>query len=620
MTPWFQAGRYVPGIVLVLALVTTAGAQPKTDEQPKPSSAVSLADWLTKAEKTDFHQTPRYDETAAFCRRMAEMSPWISCQSFGKSPEGRELLLVIASRDRAFTPEAARASGKPIVLVQNCIHAGECAGKDASLMLLRDMAVTKTRQELLDQVIVLVIPIFNVDGHERFSPYSRINQNGPDEMGWRTTSRNLNLNRDYMKADAVEMRAWLAMWNAWQPDLFIDHHETDGIDWQYDFLYALDQHAAAAPQVIEWTRSHLDRRFFETREKDGHLAAPYMDLVDEANPAKGVRSGGFGPRLSNGYATIRNRASILVEGHMLKPYRTQVMSHYDLTRRVLEELNRDPKSLREAVTAADEATAKMGAAYDPAFRFPIAIGQTDESVPFTLKAYAFRRELSEISGGMRIIYDNTRPIDVPTVWYYGTKAAKTVTPPLAYIIPPQWTEVIEVLKAHGLRCEALKEPLTAEFESYRFTDVSFSKASYEGRLQVSFKAEPVVERRTYIAGSVVVPLNQPAAKVAVHLLEPEAADSFVSWGFFDTMLEQKEYGEAYVLEKLARGMLIADPKLREEFETRVSTDRDFAASPRDRLQFFYERSPYFDRWKNSYPVGRIVTRLPGQEGPTAGTK
>jgi hypothetical protein len=426
-------------IMAPLFPATLGVAQPPAPAAPKPVPTTAPADWLTKAEQTDFRETARYDETVAYCRRLAEAAPWISCQSFGKSPEGRELLLVVASKDRAFTPDAARATGKSIVLVQNCIHAGECAGKDASLMLLRDMAVTKTHSDLLDQVILLVIPIFNVDGHERFSAYSRINQNGPEQMGWRTTARNLNLNRDYVKADAVEMRAWLALWNAWQPDLFIDHHETDGIDWQYDFLYAVDQHAAVAPQVADWIKTHLGSRLFEQIEKDGHLAAPYVDLVDDTDPAKGVRSGTFGPRLSNGYVVLRNRPGILVEGHMLKPYRTQVASHYDLMLRVLEELNREPKSLRAAVTAADDATIKMGVAYDPTARLPLAIGPTDESQPFTLRGFEFRRELSEISGGLRIIYDNTKPIDIPTTWYNGTKVSKSISPPLAYIIPPQWT-------------------------------------------------------------------------------------------------------------------------------------------------------------------------------------
>ncbi|HVP10657.1 MAG TPA: peptidase M14, partial [Phycisphaerae bacterium] len=229
--------------------------------------------------------------------------------------------------------------------------------------------------------------------------------------------------------------------------------------------------------------------------------------------------------------------------------------------------------------------------------------------PFTLRGYAFRRQLSEISGGLWIICDNTKPVDIATTWHNGTKVTKSVAPPLAYIIPPQWTEVIEVAKAHGLRCEPLAGPVTAEFESYRFTDVTFAKSPHEGRFPVTFKAQPITEKRTYIAGSVVIPLNQPAAKVAVELFEPEAPDSLVGWGFFDTVFEQKEFAESYVLEKLAREMLAADPKLREEFETRVAKDKDFAGSPHDRLDFFYKRSPYYERWKDVYPVGRIIKPL-----------
>lgn len=583
-----------------------AAAEPTASKLP---SADVPADWLTKAEQTDFRQTPRYDETIAYCQRLAEASPWIEYRGFGTSPLGREMPLLIASKDRAFTPEAAHKTGKVVVLVQNCIHAGECEGKDASLMLLRDVAVTKTRQELLDNVILLVIPIFNADGHERFGPYSRINQNGPEEMGWRVTSRNLDLNRDYLKADSVEMRAWLGLWNAWQPDLHFDNHTTDGGDWQFDLTFTTDQHSCAAPQVAAWLKDRLYPKLLPALAADGHITAAYFNLVDSLDPSKGIRSGGFGPRYSTGYAATRNRPSILVETHMLKPYRTRVIGQYDMMRCVLEIIGRDPKPLREAVRAADEATVKIGKAYDPGFKLPVAIGPTEESVPFVFRGYEARRELSAISGDVRIIWDTSKPIDVPTVWLSGTRVTKEVNPPLAYIIPPQWTEAIERVKVHGLRAERLLEPVTAEFESYKFSDVSFAKAPYEGRIAVTYQTEPIVEQRTYPAGSVVVRLDQPNAKVAVHLFEPEAPDALVSWGFFDGIFERKEYAESYVLEKLAREMLAADPKLREEFEAKVRTDRAFAADPRARLYFFYERSPYRDRSQNVYPVARITKPL-----------
>ena len=577
---------------------------------PLENPSVGVPDeWLTTAERTGFRQTPRYDETVAYCRRLAAASDWIDYQSFGTSPQGRPVPLVIVSTEQAFTPEAARRTGKLIVLAQSCIHAGECAGKDASLMLLRDIAVTKSRRELLDHVILLVVPIFSVDGHERFSPHNRINQNGPEAMGWRVTSRNLNLNRDYMKADAVEMRAWLALWNAWQPDLHFDHHSTDGGDWQYDITFTTDQHQAAAPQVAQWLKETLYPQLLPALEADGHLPMTYFTLIDSKDPAKGIRSGGFGPRYSTGYCSIRNRPSFLVETHALKPYRTRVIGHYNIMLRTLEALNRDPEALRRAIQQADEATSRMGAAYDPEFRLPVAITATDESEPFTFKGYAYRQEPSDISGDVRIIYDNTKPIEFETVWRRGTKVAKEVNPPLAYIIPPQWTEVIELVKAHGLRCERLTAAVTAEFESYRFREVSFPPKPYEGRFQPQFVTEPLVEQRAYPAGSVVVPLDQPGAKVAIHLLEPEAPDSLVSWGFFNAIFEQKEYGEHYVLEAMARRMLDADPQLAEEFKAKLDADPDFAANPWARLYFFYQRSPYWDDRLNVYPAARITKRI-----------
>ncbi len=615
-------------LLLTLALIALPGKPCRLAAQADPpgrlkSPSIDVpSEWLTPAERSGFRQTPRYVETIAYCRRLAQASEWINFSSFGTSPEGRELPLLIASKDGTFDPKAVRGSdrttagaGKLVVLVQNCIHAGECEGKDASLMLLRDIGVTKTRTALLDHVILLVMPIFSVDGHERFSRYSRINQNGPEEMGWRVTSRNLNLNRDYVKADAVEMRAFLALWNAWRPDLYFDNHTTDGGDWQYDLTFAADTHQAAAPQVVRWLKDTMGPGLLSALRADGHIPMTYFSLVDSKDPSKGIRSGGFGPRYSTGYGAVRNRPSILVETHMLKPYRTRVIATYNFMLHMLEALNRDPESLRSAVRDADQATIAAGSTYDPELRMPVAIGRTDESVPFTFEGYAYRRELSDISGDVRIIYDNTRPIELETVWYRGTEITKEVNPPLAYIIPPQWTEVIEVVQAHGLRCRRLTEPLTAEFESYRFEEVSFPDKPYEGRFQPRFKTEPITERRTYLPGSVIVPLDQPDAKLAVHLLEPEAADSLLSWGFFNAVFERKEYAEHYIMETLAREMLGADPELGEEFESRIHTDRAFASDPRARLNFFYSRSPYWDDRMNVYPIARITRPIHASTEP-----
>jgi hypothetical protein len=562
-------------------------------------------DWLTHAEKTDYRETPRYAETVEYAKRLDQASSLIKFQSFGKSGEGRELPLLIATEGGTFTPEAARHAGKAVILIQACIHAGEPDGKDAGLALLRDIAITKTQPGLLKNLVVLFIPIYNADGHERVSPYNRINQDGPAEMGWRTTSTYQNLNRDYMKADTPETRSWLSLWNHWNPDLFIDCHVTDGADYRYNITYQHEHHAGVAESVLAWERNVIDGRVAPATEAAGNVVSWYLEFIDNRDLPKGIRDFNGSPRFSTGYTPLRNRPGILIETHMLKPYRPRVIGTYDFLRFALAEVSRDPASLLKAVREADEKTLVDGRAYDPARRYPIDFELSDESRPYNLKAVEYQTETSDLSGAQRVIF-GTRPLDLTVPMYDDFRVKTAIAPPLYYIVPGQWRDVIEVLKAHGLTMETSKEATTIDVESYRFVDVKWAGGPFEGRLMPSFKTEVVRERRTFPAGSAIVPLAQAAAKVAINLLEPEAPDSFVHWGFFNATFEQKEYGEDYVVEKLAREMLENNPALREEYEQKLRSDPAFAANPHARLTFFYRRSPYWDRQMNLYPVGRIV--------------
>jgi murein tripeptide amidase MpaA len=574
---------------------------------PNQSPGVPAA-WLTHAEKTDYRETPRYAETIEYSKRLDKASPLIKFQSFGKSGEGRELPLLIATEGETFTAEAARHSHKAVILIQACIHAGEPDGKDAGLALLRDIAITKTRSGLLKNLVVLFIPIYNTDGHERVSPYNRINQNGPAEMGWRTTSTYQNLNRDYMKADTPETRAWLTLWNTWKPDLFIDCHVTDGADYRYNITYQHEHHAGVAESVLAWENRIIDQRVAPATEAAGNVVSWYLEFIDNRDLPKGIRDFNGSPRFSTGYTPIRNRPGILIETHMLKPYRPRVIGTYDFLRFTLAEVSHDPESLIAAGRAADEKTLADGRTYDPARRYPLDFELSDQTTPFKLRAVEYHTEKSEISGADRVIF-GSRPLDLTVPMYNDFRPKTAIAPPLYYVVPVEWKDVIEVVKAHGLHLQTTTEARTFDIESYRFVDVKWADGPFEGRLMPSYKVEVVQERRSFPAGSVIISLAQATAKVAMNLLEPQAPDSFVRWGFFNAIFEQKEYGEDYVVEKLAREMLANDPKLREEFEKRLSSDAAFASNPHARLQFFYRRSPYWDKQRNLYPVGRIVTPI-----------
>jgi len=566
------------------------------------------SDFVLTAERTDFVRTGDYTEAVAFVRAVERASPWVRVVSMGTTPEGRGMPLVIVSCERAFTPAQAAATGKAIVLINNGIHSGEIEGKDASLQLLREIAITQTHASLLDHVILLIVPIFSIDAHERSSHYNRINQNGPEEMGWRCTAQGYNLNRDFIKADAMEMQHWLRMYHAWRPHFWFDTHTTDGADWQYDVTFVAAFGPEAPEPITNWVKGKLHPHLLRTLAEDGHCPQLFFDMRDRLDPSKGITSGfgGFAPRFSTMYGAITNRPSLLVETHMLKPYGTRVRATHQLIVRSLELINAEPAKLIDAVREADDEASRFA---DPRFISPpvplaTVADDKDEGEPITFKGFAHAMQSSEAAGGSYPKWDQSQPIDIPTKIFTKAVVSESVRPPRGYLIPPQWTDVIERLELHGLRVKRLKQPVVAQVEIYRFADVHWSERPFEGRHMLTFKTTKSSEKRRYPAGSAVVMLDQPMSRVAVQLLEPDAPDSLVRWGFFDTIFEQKEYFEDYCMAPIADAKLQSDESLRGEFEAWLNENPDRANNARARLQFFYQRSPYWDENKDVYPIGR----------------
>jgi hypothetical protein len=578
-------------------------------------------DWRTPAEISGYRTTPDYAETVAYLERIAAAAPnQVRIENFGKTGEGRDLKIVIASKDGVFDPAAIHASGRAILLVQNSIHAGEMDGKDSCLALLRDIVITSTQAALLDHVVFVFIPVYNLDGHERRSAYNRINQNGPEVIGWRGNGANINLNRDYMKADAPETRAFLKMFHRWLPDFFVDDHVTDGADFQYDVTFNADATPDVFPATARWLGETVSPELERQVNAAGHLAFPSLiNLDDDTDPAKGLASLTNPPRFSTGQMILENRPGLLVEMHMLKDYKTRVTGNYEILRALLEVLNRDAAKLIALNRDADAAAGQLGTHPLGNQQFPLALEWGGETTPVVFHGYQFTRALSEVSGAMWISYSH-EPWNVTLPLATGTKIASSTTPPAAYIIPPQWTRVIDVLAAHDVVMRHTTAAWTGKVERYRCSGMQWQGPPFEGRHPVfageGAGAQPgrfgqctrSTESVTFPAGSVVVPLNQRLSKVAIHWLEPEAPDSAVRWDFFDPVFEQREYGEAYVLEKLARENLARDPALKAEFERRIQADPRFAASPDARLEFFYDRSPWgLANHVGEYPVGRLLS-------------
>ncbi len=586
----------------------TAAARPA----PLPDSL------LTRCERSGGRETSRYEEAVALCRRLDAASDRLRFTSFGTSPRGRPLPLLIADRHGRFTPEAARRGGGVVLLVQAGIHAGEICGKDAGLALLRDLALGVGAAAgpdaaaapgdegagpagLPERVTILFIPILNVDGHERFGPYNRVNQNGPAEMGWRTNARNLNLNRDFLKADAVETRAWLDLFTAWLPDFLIDVHSTDGADYQYPVSYSLETNGNLETGLTAW----LTGRYLPALERGmaaaGHPLIPYVAFRDWHDPASGLMSWVASPRFSQGYAALQNRPGLLVETHMLKPYPVRVAAAREVVARTLTLLDGQADELRRLVEAAD----RQAAAGDLPRPFPLRFRARPDSQTIDFLGVAYREVRSELTGGTWLRFEPDRPVTLRIPWFDRQEPTVTVEPPAAYLVPPEWGEVLDRLARHGVALGRLAEPVTLAVRSYRFGDPSWAAEPYEGRHPLTCAVEPLREERTFPAGTAVVDLRQRAARVAVHALEPEAPDSFLQWGFFDPVFSRAEYIEDYVIEPMAARMVAEDPDLAAELARRKAEDPEFAADPRAIRDWFYRRTPYRDDRVGVYPVGLL---------------
>ncbi len=555
--------------------------------------------WRTPAEESGFRTTPDYDTTIAWLQRLVEASPRLHLTSLGESHEGRPIWMVIASADGASSPEELHATGRPVLLAQAGIHSGEIDGKDAGLMLLRDLTVGSSQAQLLESASFLFVPILSVDGHERRSAYNRMNQRGPEEMGWRTNAANLNLNRDYAKLDTPEIRALVQVICRWQPDLYLDLHVTDGMDKQADVTWGFHGPHTWSPGSGAWLEDRLDVALTRDLKAEGHIPGPHIFSLDRRDPTRGILKWIGGPRYSDGYGAARHLPTLLVENHSLKPYEQRVLGTYVLLATTLRTLGESGAELRAAIEADQDRRPS---------EIVLGWGRSEEP---DLELMEFpgvevRLSPSEISGNERIEWTGKK-VDFKVPVFEMTLPLAKVEPPPAYWVPAAWPEVIERLELHGVVVETLSEPRELEVEVYHLGEPQYGEEPFEGRLQV--EAETTLERRRMVfpPGSVRVPVDQPLGTLAVLLLEPASPDSFFQWGFFLPVFQRTEYGESYALESLAEQML-KDPEIEAAFRRRLEEDPELAADPRQRLEWFYERSPFFDeRWR-VYPVAREISQ------------
>ncbi len=610
-------------IVLFSAFLVNAQSilPPVMEWHGKSESLIVKANnlWITPAEKSGFVMTPGYNETIEWFRKLTAVSPLLSMLSIGKSIEGRTIFMIIASTEKSITAAGLKKSAKPILLAQAGIHSGEIDGKDAGMMLLRDIAFGNKRS-LLDKVNFLFIPILSVDAHERSSPYNRPNQRGPQNMGWRTNAQNLNLNRDFSKLDTREVRAVVQVMNEYDPSFYMDIHVTDGADYQYDITFGGLGLQGNSPGISQWLETIYKPAADKDLAANGHIPGQLIFALNDMDFSKGNVLIAGGPRFSDSYGNLRHMPSLLVENHSLKPFKQRVLGTYILLESTLKILANQGLALKEIIKT-DRAlrSEKVSIAWKvPQMKNAVNFEKASELqtvinpslAPDSLNFLGIESKIvkSPVTNTDYIEWLG-KPVTTTIVNYKGTEPTDFIRRPKGYWIPVSCDEVIARLKWHGIKMSTISLPREVTVEMYRIENAKFENEDhkavpFEGHMQVNGTTKSEMRKQLFPKGSVFISTDQPLGDLAMTLLEPISKDSFFSWGFFLSIFQRTEYIETYVMEPMAKKMLDNSPELRKEFEEKKASDKAFATNQHAILSWFYSKTKYYDERYLLYPVGR----------------
>ena len=574
---------------------------------PTPAPA-----WRTPFENDPAHNTTAtYTECLAYYQKLAAAYPQqMHLTEAGPTDAGLPLHEVVLSSAASFslpsTGDGRPLDGKvkltarkPVVFIQNGIHPGEPEGIDASMMLARDLLQQKGLAKLLDKVTVVIVPVYNIDGMLNRNATTRVNQNGPAEYGFRGNARHLDLNRDYIKQESHNARSFARLFQKWQPDVFVETHTSDGADYQYTMTLIATQHSKLAPALGTYLQGQLLPALYKSMEQKKWPMTPYVDFEGET-PESGLQAFLESPRYSTGYAALFNTIGFMPETHMLKAYAPRVHATYDFLLTMLETVGQQAPAL---AAARARATADQVAQTT----FPLAWDLDDsqhETIQF--RGYEAGHKPSDVSGQPRLYYDRARPFTRPVKYFNTFKPTATAERPAAYLIPKAWGEVVEILRRNGAVPEPLAHAVQVPVEVYYFEDFKTTPKPFEGHYvhsQVVLRTR--TETATFQPGDFVVYLAEAApVRYLLETLEPQATDSFFAWGFFDSVLQQKEHYSDYVFEDLAAELLRRDPALRQRLEKLKAGNPAFAANGKAQLEWVYQSSAYHEAGHNRYPVVR----------------
>ncbi|OAQ40367.1 hypothetical protein A5893_05300 [Pedobacter psychrophilus] len=550
----------------------------------------------TPFEKSNGTKTATYQECIDFYKSLADHFDQIKMLTYGKTDIGKPLNLVVLSKEKVFDPQEIHQQKKVVLLINNGIHPGEPEGIDATMILTRELLV---ENKLPDNVVICIIPIYNIDGALNRGNYSRVNQDGPESYGFRGNAKNLDLNRDFIKTDSKNSYQFQKIFNEWNPEIFVDNHTSNGADYQYIMTLIETQKDKLNPILSNYSTKEFVPYLYQQMKKAGFEMIPYVDHPTET-PDGGIEGFLEIARYSTGYAALHNTIGFMPETHMLKPFADREKATHAFMKIVIDKVTKDAKLIKENKAKADLQVQNQKT-------FPINWKLNKDSFNMiSFKGFEAGHKPSEVSGKSRLYYDRTKSFTKDIKQFNQFDVTQEVEKPYAYIIPQAWEKVIDLLKLNGVKTQQLAKDFTLEVEASYIDDYQTVPKPFEGHyLHSKVVLRKVKTKINYYEGDVVVLVDQKSNRYIMETLEPQAPDSFLAWNFFDSILGQKEHFSDYVFEDLAADLLNKNPELRKRLEDAKKADSKLNDNGQAQLNWVYENSPYFEPTYLRYPITRL---------------
>lgn len=571
---------------LILILIVSLFSCQNNHEKSIEKNSLSIA-----FERSNGDSTSTYFEVIDFYKNIANKNAKVSISEHYETDSGQPLHLVkFSSNPSAETPLK--------ILINNGIHPGEPDGIDASMLLFKALTNGEIKTEV--PVEVYSIPIYNIGGALQRNSTSRVNQNGPAEYGFRGNAKNYDLNRDFIKSDSKNSKAFFEIFHIAKPHVFVDTHVSNGADYQYTLTHLFTQHNKLGDALGQFLNKEFRPEIENNLKKKNWEITPYVNVFNRP-PNNGFTQFNDSPRYSTGYTSLYNTLGLMIETHMLKPYKKRVNGTLEMLKSIV---NISQNHAEKIKSLKQQQAEKFQNASTYAFNYAV-----DSSKTSSLKFLGYEADtiISQVTDLPRLKYNREKPITTNIKYYNYFKAKDSIKIPEAYIIPQQYTEIIDLLKWNNINIERFVTDTLIKVERYTIADYNTRKSAYEGHylhFNTSISTEVVEVEMT--PGDVFVSTKQPGIRYLIETLEPAAVDSFFNWNFFDAILQQKEGFSPYVFEDLAIKILEENPKLKTEFEQMKKTDKSFKNNWYAQLDWLHRHSPYYEDAHLKYPIYRLM--------------